>query len=102
ADVLLVVDDEHVGHDGMVGEASDDREFDREAAAASDLALEVDPPAVCLHDVAHDREPEAGRAALLALRESLEDPLALSGRDTGAAVFHGEPHGLAGRRERDP
>src|SRR5882724_12545034 len=86
----------------MVGERSCARELDREPAAAADLALEVDPPAVRLHDIAHDRKPEAGCATgLLALGESLEDPLALVGRDAGPAVLHGEAHSVTGGPERD-
>src|SRR5262245_49020362 len=78
------------------------RELDGESAAAPDLALQEDPPAVRLHDVAHDREPEACRARLFALREALEDPLAPARRDARAAVRHREPNGSLARRERDP
>src|SRR4029453_4721551 len=85
-----------------VGERSCAWELDREPAAAAELAIETHPPAVGLHGVAHDREPEAGGARLFALREALEDPLALTGRDPGPAVFHREPHRLPGRRGRDP
>src|SRR5262245_51903336 len=78
------------------------RQLDREAAAAPALALEVDPAAVRLHHIAHDREAEAGCAAVLALCEALEDPLALLGRDPGAAVLDGESHAFTRGRERDP
>src|SRR5262245_48746017 len=84
----------------MVGRSY--RQLDREAAAASDLALDEDPAAVRLHDVAHDRESEARRTGILALHIALEDPLALTRRDARPAVLHREPHGVAERCEREP
>ena len=42
---------------------SPSRQLDREAAALPDCAVEADAAAVGLHDVAHDGEPEARRAA---------------------------------------
>src|SRR5947199_5285418 len=76
-----------------IAEDSAPRQLEREAAALADLALQVDAPAVRLHDVAHDGEPEAGGAELAAvgrLREALEDALPLVGRDAGARVAHGQ------------
>src|SRR5262249_14603206 len=70
-------------------------QLEREAAAVPDLAVEEDPAAVCLHDVAHDREPEAGGAGLatvLALDEALEDALALLRGDARAGVGHADAY----------
>ena len=67
------------------------RQLEREAAAAPDLALEVDAPAVRLHDVAHDREAEPGGAGSppsCRLGEALEDALALLRRDARPGVGH--------------
>src|SRR5438552_18902578 len=78
-----------------IAEDSAPRQLEREAAALADLALQVDAAAVRLHDVAHDGEPEAGRAGLGpvgALHEALEDALALVWRDAGAGVADGHPH----------
>src|SRR5215831_18451993 len=63
-------------------------QVEREAAPPTDLALEMDAPAVRLHDVADDREPETGRPhrPFLPLHEALEDPLALVGGDARAGV----------------
>src|SRR5205823_7116819 len=67
------------------------RQLEREAAARSGGALEVDAPAVRLDDVAHDGEPEAGRAdvaAVAGLDEAVEDALLLIGRDAAPGVAH--------------
>src|SRR5262245_12616715 len=66
-------------------------QLEREARAATGRALEVHAAAVGLHDVAHDREAEAGGAELAAgtiLRESFEDPFLLLGRDARSGVGH--------------
>src|SRR6516162_10084225 len=71
------------------------RQLEREAAAAPDLAVEEDPAAVCLHDVTHDREPEAGGAglaAVLTLDEALEDALALLRGDARTGVGHADAY----------
>src|SRR5262249_46091450 len=71
------------------------RELQREAAAVPDITVEEDPAAVRLHDVAHDGEPEAGRAglaAVLTLDEALEDALALLRGDAWAGVGHADAH----------
>src|SRR5262245_42987431 len=78
------------------------RDLDREPAPAADLALEVDPPAVRLHHVPHDRKPEPCGTRILALREALEDAIALLGRDARAAVLDRKAHRVARRPERDP
>ena len=70
------------------------RQLEREAAPLPDLAVEEDATAVRLHDVAHDREPEARGArlaAVLPLHEALEDALALLGGDAGPGVGHADP-----------
>src|SRR5689334_14229925 len=82
-------------------------QLEREAAAGSGRAVEEDAAAVRLHDVAHDREAEAGGAdltAVRALREALEDALLLRGRDAGAGVADGDADGAVGRLDvdRDP
>src|SRR5438093_828359 len=85
--------------------ASAARKLEREAAPAPHVALEVDAATVRLHDVAHDGEPEAGRARLGAvgpLDEALEDPLALLGRDAGAGVAHRYQDGAVLRRGLHP
>ena len=55
-------------------------------------ALQVHPTAVGLHDVAHDREAEAGGADVSPLpgklRKALEHPFALLGCDAGTGVAH--------------
>src|SRR5262245_11825793 len=78
------------------------RELDRKSASASDLALEEDAPAVRLHDVANDREAEPRCPGILALDEALEDPLALTRRDSRTAVRHRGPHGAVVCGGRDP
>src|SRR5579885_2034747 len=82
------------------------RQLEREAAPFADLALEPDPPAVGLHDVAHDGEPEprgAGFGPVRALDEALEDALALLGGDARARVAHRDQHPavLGARLEHD-
>src|SRR5438128_967553 len=60
------------------------RQLEREAAARSEGALEVDAPAVCLDDVAHDGESQARGAdvaAVAGLDEAVEDALLLIGWD---------------------
>src|SRR5215813_3859911 len=81
----------------IVAIRSPTRQLEREAAAMADLAVEPDPTAVGLHDVANDGETEAGRPGVPTvreLREALEDALALRGRDAGAVVGHREKHGI--------
>src|SRR2546427_11405573 len=88
-----------------IAEDSAPRQLEREAAALADLALQVDAAAVRLHDVAHDGEPEAGRAELAAvgtLHEALEDALALLGGDAGPAVGDGHEHRALCRSGLDP
>src|SRR5206468_6051858 len=88
-----------------IAEDSAPRQLEREAAALADLALQVDAAAVRLHDVAHDGEPEAGRAELAAvgtLHEALEDALPLVRRDAGPRVADGHPHRPVLRRRLDP
>jgi hypothetical protein len=65
----------------------------------------MDAPTVRLHDVAHDREPEArGPRVRAVLREALEDPFAALGRDAGTRVGHVDPHGAVAdvHLDRDP
>src|SRR5262245_32721476 len=90
----------------MVAIRSPARQLEREAAPMADLAVEPDPTAVGLDDVADDGEAEAGRSCVPSvgeLREALEDPLALSGRDAGPIVGHRDEHGidLGGSRDAD-
>src|SRR5262245_52398328 len=73
----------------MVATFSPPRELEREATAPPGFAVQMDATAMRLRDVAHDREPEARRSDVAhggGLREALEYPLALIGRDTGTAV----------------
>src|ERR1035437_126045 len=88
------------------------RQLQCETAALSDLALQVDAPAVRLHDVAYDRQTEPGGAdvtGLRHLRKWFKNPLPLLGGDAGAGVDHRyedttvlrhgvDPHRAAGRR----
>src|SRR5690348_10023631 len=79
------------------------RELQREPAPLPDLALELDPAAVGLDDVADDRQPEARRtqvaAAVRHLREALEDALPLRRRDAGTVVADRHEHGVRLRRD---
>src|SRR5579883_983938 len=82
------------------------RQLEREAAALADLSLEPDPPAVRLHDVAHDGElePRGARFRLVrALDEALEDALALLGGDARPRVADRDQHRpvLGARVEHD-
>src|SRR5512139_2614810 len=62
----------------------------REYRAAALLGLDPDPATVALHDVAGDREPEAGAAPAdpgpVGLVEALEDPALVDLRDADALV----------------
>src|SRR5688572_21638741 len=65
------------------------REVQREGRALSRRARDVDEAFVLLDDTVHDREPEAGTAAIagaLGAEERLEDPSELLGGDPGAVV----------------
>ena len=57
----------------------------------SDVGGEIDPPAVCLDDLANDRESKTGAALLagllaVAAPETLEHPDMVLRRNTGANV----------------
>src|SRR5215475_9466221 len=70
------------------------RQLEHEAAAAPHSALQVNPTAVSLNDIAYDGQPEPGGAALAAvgaLREALEDALALVDRDARTGVGDRQP-----------
>ena len=65
----------------------------------------MDAPAVCLDDVAHDGEPEAGSAdvaAVARLDEAVEDALLLIGRDAAPGVAHRDDDGPVGGPHLDP
>src|SRR5436309_15611275 len=88
-----------------IAEDSAPRQLEREAAALADLALQVDAAAVRLHDVAHDGEPEAGRAEVSSagtLHEALEDALPLVRPAAGPRVAHAHPHRPVLRRRLEP
>ena len=55
-------------------------------------AVDPNPPAMGLHDLPHDREPDAGSAAVVAARrealEDLEDPFVVLGRDATSPIMH--------------
>ncbi len=62
--------------------------------ATPDLALEGEPAAEGIDQLARDRQPEAGAAVAagrgrVGLREGVEEPLLGSHRDAGAGVLHG-------------
>src|SRR5579862_348180 len=70
-------------------------QFQREATAATHLAGEMYPSAVCLHDVAYDGEAQAGRADVTAGRklcEAFEDALPLLRRNSRSRVTHRDQH----------
>src|SRR5581483_4749425 len=80
-------------------------QLDGEAAAVPDLAVERDPAAMCLDDIADDRKPEPrgpGVAAFGRLDEPLEDALTLLGPDAGPRVDDRQQDGAVLGGERDP
>src|SRR5512140_1120850 len=77
------------------------RQLQRKATSASDRAVQQNPAAVRLHDIADERQSQAGGAdlaGLRGLREALEDALALLGRNSGAGVADRHHDGAVARR----
>ena len=80
------------------------RELDGEPRAALGRLVHRDLAPVEAHQLAHDRQPEAGAAAIgrVDLDEGLEDSLAIRGRDPGPAVRDDDAHRGALGLDRDP
>src|SRR2546427_4183711 len=78
---------------GGAGRLAFQRQPDGEGAACPGLALNHDAPAVHLHDVLHDRQPQPAPLHLVHQPrpdavEAVEDLLLLGARDADAVVAH--------------
>src|SRR5438445_8677947 len=80
------------------------RQLEGETRAAARSALEQDAAAVSLHDVADDRQPEAGGAhlAVVELGEPLEDSFLTLGGNPGTGVAHRQAHDVVRAFRVDP
>src|SRR5262249_45217456 len=81
-------------------------EDEREGGPASELALELDPPAMGPHDVLDDRESQSrplflSRQTVVDAVELLEDALVLGLRDAAAVVLDGDANAPIGRGRAD-
>src|SRR6266852_7393273 len=76
------------------------RKLDGEGGALAELALDLDRPAVALHDPETHRQPEPGTAHIgLGCEEGLENTVEVLWSDPGARIDHLDLHHVrAGRR----
>src|SRR5260221_1125087 len=84
---------------GPLGLRRGRRQHERERAARTGRALDLDGARVRVHDPLHqaEAEPAPGYArgqGLPPAIEGLEDPALLAGRDAGAVIAHGDAHDI--------